>query len=225
MLLQFPRACDLEASSSARGRRLTCPEGNVLRPLCGSQCCSPAWPGCPSSSSAAPACRSSVAAPLGTPARPSLQGTKSKGTRSQPGDETARPPPDASTPSCPCARQPHGWVWCIWCRLSALHIPSLALQLHTHHHAQGAELRSLPVPEFIRAAADPISQQLHQPQPSLGTNSWHSHPILPVPSAYRNQTSFLSTEQASFCYTLLFFTLRDPPSPASCLWQQPKVEV
>lgn len=79
------------------------------------------------------------------------------------------------------------------------------------------------MPEFIRAAADPISQQLHQPQTCLGTNSRHTHPILPVPSAYRNQTSFWSTEQASFCYTLLFFTLQDPPSPASCLWQQPKV--
>lgn len=180
MLLQFPHARDLEASSSARGRRLTCPEGNVLRPLCGSQCCSPAWPGCPSSSSAAPACRSSAAAPLGTPARPSLQGTKSKGTRSQPGDETARLPPDASTPSCPCARQPHGWVWCIWCRLSALHIPSLALQLHTHHHAQGAELRLIPACARIYPGCCRSHQPAAAPAPALSGHKLLAQPPDPA---------------------------------------------
>lgn len=80
--LQIPQAHDFGDSSCAWGHQclqLTCPEGSAPRPLCGNQCRSPAWPGCPSSSSAAPACRSSAAAPLGTPARPSLWGTESKG--------------------------------------------------------------------------------------------------------------------------------------------------
>lgn len=74
LLLQTPRA--QRRSMGHQCGRLTCPEGIVLHPLCGSQCYSPAWPGHPSSSSASPACRSFAAAPLGTPAHPSLQAHK-----------------------------------------------------------------------------------------------------------------------------------------------------
>lgn len=124
LLLQIPRARDPEASSGARGRtghqcsRLTCPEGSALRPLCGSQCYSPAWPGCPSSSSAAPACRSFAAAPLGTPARPSLQGHKEQGDTVTAGrcrrapsramrqrDPPAMLRPPSCPPCCSCAPQ------------------------------------------------------------------------------------------------------------------------
>lgn len=87
--------------------RLTCPEGIALHPLCGSQCYSPAWPGCPSSSSASPACRSFAAAPLGTPAHPSLQAHKEQ-ARHRHGlgaaaSDRENPPPHGFSPKAACS--------------------------------------------------------------------------------------------------------------------------
>lgn len=112
----LPQALSAPESSSAprgalpphpallHGVRLTCPEGIELHPLCGSQCCSPAWPGCPSSSSASPACRSSSSAPLGTPELPSLQDRERKREKEQLRQGQAAP--DTSHPWDPLPTAP-----------------------------------------------------------------------------------------------------------------------
>lgn len=125
-----------------RRGRLTCPEGIVLHPLCGSQCYSPAWPGCPSSSSASPACRSFAAAPLGTPARPSLQAHKEQARHGHgPGAAVCglrkSPSPRLQPQSCPrsCAPRPRWWAgWFmnnLGSPLSPISPPRLCQQPHS----------------------------------------------------------------------------------------------
>lgn len=119
-LVLLPRVC----MGHQRGQ-LTCPEGIVLHPLCGSQCCSLAWPGCPSSSSASPACHSSAAAPLGTPAHPSLQAHKEQGRHD---DGIGNPSPPGSSPKAapgPALSNPINGLGGIW-TISVPHWPQIS---------------------------------------------------------------------------------------------------